>query len=874
MKKQVKSDHLGDRAISWSRFRAVGKILASFEKKEFKQLSDLEKSQRINSALLTLIQQTPTPCFLLPAVLDFIDQVSASQLLVNYTFSHFELWLNQFSNISADENLLVRGKIAGKRIPRDAYQALFPIGMQKSYFGSHFVTAHSSPDLDTTVASFWGWVDAFAARVSQGLHLWNVPGGPPESQPEIQLLFFDVFGKSLFAHLAKTRSALALSGIDLMSQTGLVRKQLSESMLATHPERKEGAIILVDEKGYYLGDWRSYDFEGVRQIITLFDVCLRYFAIHVHLQFISFFAKEKVRVKNLKACINALLEMRVEECEPVREFTQKQKRDLDLYLKRVFDLKKGKESSFAEVATAMKQLSLGAFQEWVNLVQELHKMPIFEPNGELIENRAQLFFALEQIVTGLGIAIKSIRTYVDTFEVGLQIKTHVLSLLPKSVNYRAEVEEIRNQMDDRSYLAVTETDAQGKLIPLGVIAATDLYKATLGTVTLRDFCNREETKIPSYFEVISVIDHHRSQLQTLSACMAIISDAQSSNVLCAEVAFTINDTYSRGGMSPVEIEKQIEQVKKESASPASKRLLKRLLKRSLVDEADKEFFIDPEREYLEYLHFLYAIFDDTDLLTKVTIRDLECVCSLLNRLKSLSLKKEVEMIHLSDIARDSDFLTVAQKRILQHPDTYSLYKKVYLERERAINENIALCVKNQPSSVFVDTKEQNRCVRVGQTKLFGCNYPIFAKHAVRLREMWHSASERYHKDKPEIDLYIQMISTIAGAEDLYKGSVNHYTHEDELWIWIPFTESSIEHLKSFLSAFRTAPSLLTQRFSALFLGDRAKDYAHIFSESFLPLQHQEQMSKGELSLTILKFKPGLLNSRKAMITPFLPKLSA
>ena len=866
-----KTGHLGDIALLPTLFDGVAKILKSFENEEFKQLSDLEKGQRINHALFTLIKRATVPCFLLPAVLDFIEQVNGCKLLASYTFSHFELWLNQFSELSADENLLVRSKIAGKRIPRDAYQALFPIGMQKSYFGSHFVTAHSSPDLDTTVASFWGWMDAFAARVAQGLHLWNVPGGPPESQPEISLLFFHIFGQSVFAHLAKTRSALALSGVDLMTQTGMVRKQLVESMLASHPEHKEGAIVLVDEKGYYLGDWRSYDVEGVRQIITLFDVCLRYFAMHVHLQFISLFAKEKVTVKSLSPFINTLLGMRVEECEPVREFTEKQKRDLDLYLKKVLHLKKGRESTFTEVAAAVKQLSLFAFQEWVDLVQELHKMPIFEKNGQLIENRAELFFALEQIVTGLGLAIKSIRTYVDTFGVGLKIKTHVLSLLPQSVNYRAEVEEIRGQMDNRSYLTVTETDFQGRLLPLGVIAAADVYKNTLGTVTLRDFCNREETKIPSYFEVISVIDHHRSQLQTQSACMAIISDAQSSNVLCAEVAFKINDAYSRGGMSAQQIEKQLDEVKKQKASPLAKRLLKRLLKRSLVDE---EFFIDPTREYVEYLHFLYAIFDDTDLLTKVTIRDLECVASLLNRLKSLSLKKEVEMITLSDIPRDDDFLTAAAERILRHPDTYSLYKKVYQERERAIDAHIALCVKDKPSSVFIDTKEQNRCVRVGQTKLFGRNYPVFAKHAQRLREIWLTAAQNYHKDKPEVDLYIQMISTIAGAEDLYKGSSGHYTHHDELWIWIPFTESSIEHLKSFLSAFRTAPPLATHPFSAFFLGSRAKEYAHIFSESFLPLEHQEQMDRGELSFTILKFKPGLLNSRKAMITPFLPKLSS
>ena len=48
------------------------------------------------------------------------------------------------------------------------------------------------------------------------------------------------------------------------------------------------------------------------------------------------------------------------------------------------------------------------------------------------------------------------------------------------------------------------------------------------------------------------------------------------------------------------------------------------------------FFIHPAREFREYLCFLHAILDDTDLLTKVSSRDLECVAQFLNRLKSLS----------------------------------------------------------------------------------------------------------------------------------------------------------------------------------------------------------------------------------------------
>ena len=70
--------------------------------------------------------------------------------------------------------------------------------MGKVYEGSHFVAAHRSPDLDTTIASFWGWVDAFGARVSYGLHIWNIPSGPSKNQVENQLLFKDLFGENIF----------------------------------------------------------------------------------------------------------------------------------------------------------------------------------------------------------------------------------------------------------------------------------------------------------------------------------------------------------------------------------------------------------------------------------------------------------------------------------------------------------------------------------------------------------------------------------------------------------------------------------------------------------------------------------------------------
>ncbi|HEY5259068.1 MAG TPA: hypothetical protein VIJ46_00345, partial [Rhabdochlamydiaceae bacterium] len=221
---------LGDVVVSKKIFSSLDSSFKEFQSKEFRELNEQERSECVSAILLECLLDDAAPPFALPAVLDYIDRVNREKILEHYTFSHFELWLNQTSGLSKEDNYRARALIVGKHIPRDAYQIFFPISSGKSYPGSHYVTAHGSPDLDTTVASFWGWVDAFGARVSDGLHLWNVPGGPPE-QVEISLLFNHYFGPALFEHLAKNRPGLSVSGLELVQQKGMIKKETSEASL-------------------------------------------------------------------------------------------------------------------------------------------------------------------------------------------------------------------------------------------------------------------------------------------------------------------------------------------------------------------------------------------------------------------------------------------------------------------------------------------------------------------------------------------------------------------------------------------------------------------------------------------------------------------
>jgi len=865
---------LGDYTISLSKFQGLEKSLQKFKSPDFKQLGEKQKNESVHLELCRQINEASEPCFLLAAVIDYIEQITQEKILETYSFAHFELWLNQFSNYSPEENYRIRGKIVGKWVPRDAYQTLFPIGMGKTYPGSHYVTGHNSPDLDTTVASFWGWVDAFGARVSEGLHIWNVPGGPPSSQVEISFLFDNIFGASIFDHLTKTRTSLALSGIDLMTQKGVVKKLVDETTFSIDHERSNNAVMIVDEMGYFLGDWRNFDVEGVRQVVMMLNNCLRWFESHLHIQLTSLFAREKLSKKDLPSFAQDIFGMRIEECDLVKEFTEKQKWHLDAYLVKVLKVEKGLQSSFEGFALSMNTLYISEFQEFIELFASLATSSIFDSTGNLVENRPLIFHHLEKIIRGLEKAIQSVKDYVDRLGVALDIKRDVFGYFPQVVSFRAEVEEIRSKMGNYPYLTVTSSDKEGRQIPLGVIHALDVHKPVLGTVSLRDFCNKEETKIPSYFEVISVIDHHKTSLSTLSTPNVYISDQQSSNSLVAEKAFEINDAFSLGGRSTIQVDTEVKGLEKDVSSLESKRLMQRLLQKQLVSARKSTYFIDPQREFLEYFHCLYAILDDTDLLSKVSYRDVECVTSLLNRMKSISIGSETEIISFDDLTRDEFFVAKAAKRILQNRDMYSLYRKIYSLKEESVENNLRISVKGEPSSIFSDTKEQNGCCRVGQTKMFSKNFPTFFKHAPEIRALWYVEAKEFHREREECDLHMHMISTVPSAEDVFAGTEGEYSHKDELWIWIPSKDPAIEHLKIFLNAFKQAPAFVDNDLEVEFLGDNSGELDRIFQESFLPIPRKSLASDKKISIPIavLRYTAGTINSRKAMISPYLPKL--
>lgn len=852
-------------------FPGVEKIFDSFLKDHFKTKTLRQKFKFINETLLDLIQKSPEKSFLLSEVIDYIERVNQHHLLnEKFHITLFEFWLNQFSTLSKEDNYIVRAKIAGKHIPREDYQAYFPIGMNTTYFGSHFVAAHLSPDVDTMIASFWGWLDAFAARVGTGQHFWSLPGGAPTTP--ITTAFQEILGKSIFNNVARTNSNLTLRALDLVTQKNFEKKTGEQSASVQEDDIKELVTALVNQEGQFLGDWYHTDAELVRQVLIRFKSTLRWFENNFHVRVISLFSNKSLQRKDISPFIAEVFDKQINDCETTQELEANQKEDLNQFLQKVLHLEKGLKSTFRELISALSKLGAIELLDFQKEVESIEKSILFDKTGNLIENRPEIFHWLEKIINNLDYAIQHTRDYVERLEILVKIKNKVLGIPSHTITLNSDVEDIMARMEKNDYLSVVISEGEEKYFPLGVVRASDLRKAQLGTVSFRDFCNEEEVKMASYLRPISVIDHHKANFKTNTPPFALIGDAQSCNVLLAEQAFKINDHYSLGGMTVDEIDQEIETIGASPSSPKKTRLLKRLLHRRLAFEHGDQYYIHPERELAEYMTFLYAILDDTDLLTKMSKRDITCVIELVNRIHSLYVGKDIEAVDLDSIPKDKDFVKAASKHILQNPAMYTLYRKIYESKESEIESYFNLKNNSDFVNLFIDTKEQNGCCRVGQTKFFSTNYQAFKSNRIKLMQHWLKASKEIYDTRPAVDFFLHMTSTIASASDVYQNKAGSYDHDDEMWIWIPPTQKATDHLESFLSSFHYTTGAQGNNMKA-YLPDNFDELEPIFEENFssIPVFKDAKIAEGH-PVIVLRFKAGTLNSRKAMITPFLPKI--
>lgn len=859
---------LGELKVEKKSFKHIEQKLEELTHSKWISLNEFQKQQQLSILLVKCIHEDEDK-FLLRQVADFFEKVHQKKMCEQFTIYIFETFLNHYLKISAEENLKIRAKISGKNLPRSEYQSLFPIGMDKYYEGPHFVTAHASPDLDTMVSSFWGWVDAFSARVSLGCHFWNVPGGPPKGVVEKTMLFDQIFGSSFFELFSKDKTTLSLTAYDLFTKKGL--KIVHPHFLLTELDDELQALVVTEKNGSYLSDWKGFDAENFRRITSAIFSIMRMFDASFQHQMIQAFSREQLSQADAKSIVRKALEKTFEDNEAFHDLPKKMKGQVHQFLSEVVGLKNGSKSTFEEFFIQMvghgkiiKNVDLSAFNE-------LYGNTIFSTHGQLIESRSKIMAVIDKAVILLNEIMELIRKVFASFKFALETKEKVFYQIDESVSSLSDLEEVKMRMGGHPFLTVSLHRDSNERFPLGVIYSHELQKKILGTVTCRDFTNRDETKIPSYLEVISGLDHHKMNLSSSSPMTLKIMDVQSANTLVALEAFKINDRYSLGGIDPNQIDSLMKEIDLKDASGI--RVFQRYLQRKLNVKNESKGFIHPEREILEYYHFIFAILDDTDLLSKMTLIDLECLASLVNRLKSLQLGKEVEVVNFDHLDKNSPtFPKEAAAVLLQNPDLYSLYKTVYEKREKAVEIHLETILKTPVFPLFEDTKVQNGCARVGQKKLYSSNIKAFKKQKEGLCALWVDEAKSVVEKNPQIDLHLLMISTIASCEDVFKGSKAEYLHQDELWFYLPDNETAKMHFKLFLNQFKQNKMLVKHEKNLHFtiFGKNCAEYKSCIKESFLPCQIEEK--NGPEGFIILSHDAGILNSRKTMISPFLPIL--
>lgn len=654
------------------------------------------------------------------------------------TFADFEYFLIHQSGLSLEQEMQVRAKIVGKYLPRHAYQVFFPIGSGQVYSGSLIVTAHKSPDTDTVVASFLGWLDAFGAKVSSGLHRWNIPSSP-EKILEVQLLFLEKFGPDFFSIFADFRQRLTLRALDLARCDQLMFHTPKDflSVVLDKEESFPHLHILVNEEGHYLGDLSSEDLERIRGVTDLFNHYLRYTQNELFLLLVS----EKPTL---------LPEGLIQESDFYRSLSFGQQALFDLYLKEISGFSLGIKGS-------IKDFLFFVLEGQSFLVQKIEQT-LKAPFG--LRDLGVLFQEISS-------AFRQVRQEVDRLASLLAVKEVIFKEPSFSVEKQTTLEEISLQLTRRSYFTVVD----GHKRPIGVIEGRHLQTLPLGYVAFRDFANEQEIGKPSYLQLLSVLDHHRLSLELPSIGTVIAMDAQSSNIILANCYVHLNQYYPFYG----ETLRELTLPEMQASSLSEMRLFSRYLQRR-QSQFCAPYWVSKERVEYEYELCLYAAMDDTDLLSKNTEFDRRVFIELLNRLASLRAGEEVEVWALEET-----------KPLIQSEELYRYYGELYRRKELAIDQDLLT------GDIFYDVKRQEKAL-VGQVKLYNQNISLFLKEEKKLFLEWLG------RVKEEI-LSLMIFSTLPAAQELYRGREVMYGHQDQLWIFCSNSEEGFSQLSFFLSSF-------------------------------------------------------------------------
>ena len=874
------STPIGEIEFKAKTFKDIKSIMEAFSNDSFRSLSSIERNEQVNRKLYELIESAPLDSYLLRETVDFLARITKAEVLDgSYNLTAFERWLNQLSELNYEKNRLIRGKIIGKYLPRDEYNRLFPISQNKVHPGSHTVTAHTPPDLDSLTGSFLGWLDAFGCRVGSTLTIWNVPMGKPG--PVASRIFTQIFTDEVFYRVAKQKTLISHVAMDIVQQDRLIKATGEVSIRELNHNRYQFHIIHVDRDGFFIGDWRVSDVDSVAQVQRLLNMAMHAYEKEMVHRLTTLFSREQFKLEDCQLLVEELQDKAVAEFNMQSySLSQEQTEQLDLYIKKVLGVEEGFLCSIGRFFEKMDQLAGCQFASYTG---ELHKLLNEDHyDNDLISDHltSELFSIFNRAYTVLIDCTKSLRSYLDRLDVAMAIKTEVLGFRPTLVGTKAEIHEIRSKIKNHRHLTVVFDDKSGKNVPVGVIHRNDLEQPIQGTVSFRDFCNYDEIKIHDYLEVISAIDHHKTTVSSQSAMVLSVADVQSSNVITAERYFEVNDRYSTRGQSPKSIEEQISEINaKKETSPCDDRILERLIrKRSALRNLNKRshYFISPERELQEYLLCVNAIIDDTDLLNKCGWRDLLTLAELINRIKSLQEKREVEIIDFSDQELERRSLKKSIRAILKNEELYSFYKVVYDHREEVVGDLISSVTPTEDTRFFEDRKIQNDSCSISQFKLFPRNWGQLNENYDSILSSWTNLNSQVRRKNSQVDFFLHMMSTIPGGLEAYEGKPPSPDEYDEFWLsGIPEADESISRMRQFLTSLLLSPRHQGRHFEVHLVGPNAEQlpiFKGILKETIHDKEVQFRESQElKAMVMVFRFQQGTMNSRKADITPFLPK---
>lgn len=806
------------------------------------KMSSFEKHHFVGSCLLEEIKAAPSGGFIFPAIVDFIHAVR-EDLLPTYTFYSFEIFLDNYAGLNEKESLFIRGKIVGRYIPRSEYQAFFPIGLGGTFKGSHFSVAHFSPDVDTVIASFHGFLDAFAARIGDGIHYWQVPAGPPSENIEIDNLFFKALGRGVFDVCVNTAREISVNSMDLVSQRNMTTLKVTDRSIGIAHGRSDNSVVVTLENGDYYADWRAIDFDEVRLIINQFGMILKTFEKSLYMVAVQCLLKKASFHKNVTALLANAFAKFLDEKASDPYLLEKQR----AFITKVLNLDKGLDAT------------IGSFLSSTETFAELYS----------VMNGLDESSDIENVLKVVHEALSQYFEYLDTLDVAIAVKRKVLNIAPMTLSHLDSFETILEKMEGFSHLTVVHADINHQT-PLGVIHAKDLKNSGLATVSIRDFSNGDEMDKPPYIDIISCIDHHKSELKTCKPARMIVSDAQSSNSIIARMNLEINRKYSTGGLSKEQINAQIEGIRGDLNDPVSMRIMQKLLSKKEVFSVRGMHYISIDKEFLDYYHFLFAILDDTDLLTKVTAYDVYVVCDLLNSMKSIQAKKEVEIVNFDNLDKDdASFAYNAARKLLQTHDLYSLYNANHDVKEKKLDEMLKKATSTLEKPFFQDTKILGKYAQIGQFKMFFSNHATFQRKRADIQKHWLRRCKVAASSNSDLSIFVFMVSTVDSAGDLFTGDVTkHAKINDEVWVTcLEDNRASLERMKRFLTSLMRSPKVYPQNLKVNLHGSCSslkEALKKISKRISIKVTEKEKLSVAELFIESKSLK-----SRKTDIAPYL-----